>query len=57
MTVKYFSLNAGTIAKATVPQDLLDDLQNIYSANKSQLEKMGIKNFEEYVKIVYSFNA
>lgn len=57
MTVEYYSLNAGTIAKATVPQDLIDDLQNIYSANKSQLEKMGIKNFEDYVKTVYSFNA
>lgn len=57
MTVEYFSLNAGAIAKAIVPQDLIDDLQNTYSANKSQLEKMGIKTFEDYVKTVYSFNA
>ena len=57
MTIEYFSLNAGTIAIATVPQDLIDDLQAIYSANKSQLKKMKIKTFKDYVKTIYSFNA
>ena len=57
MTVEYFSLNAGAIATITVPQDLVDELQVVYSANKSQFDKMGIKTFEDYVRTVLSFNV